>query len=283
MHKWTKEEVELLRTYYPTLGSAIPVLRERFSQSVIVSKAKSLGLSTSVRKLGTVVWDGKIYPTLTSACNAAGLNTPSVLTMRYHSGDSVQEAFDKALARKDKKKPGGRATLDYEGKVWSYKSLAEHTGADASRLYYYISKKGMAIGDAIERAKSTPCRPGGPRNVNKTREKIDPITVFDVVCYSKSDVAKQLGVSLEVMLRAQRGEHLSFNAVVERFLSEKWRIAKAINSRESRDIRVISYDVGDVFTCTCTECGRTILLSHGELAHFEHSEEFCSSHEWEEI
>lgn len=148
MPKWTEEEVELLRTYYPTLGSNIPVLKERFSQNTIVSKARSLGLSTSVRKLGTVVWDGKIYPTLTSACNAAGLNTPSVLTMRYHSGESVQEAFDKALARKDRKKPGGRATLDYEDKVWSYKSLAEYTGADASRLYYYVAKKGMAAASA---------------------------------------------------------------------------------------------------------------------------------------
>lgn len=106
---WSKADVQLLLDMYPTCGSNIPELILRHSRRCIQAKARSMGIGTCVRSVGTA-WTSDEIDILKEKYATFGYKIPELL-MR-HSAASISAEASKLGIRRYKVRDEQQAKWD---------------------------------------------------------------------------------------------------------------------------------------------------------------------------
>lgn len=284
--KWEKISILYQDIEYPTLSSACKAagisaytVRDK-SNELHISRQEAFDSVGDKGKLNAgpiqVIYQNIVYPTLRSACNAAGINATTVSTRRRRLQISTQEAFDQEVT-KDTKLHNGRVQITYQGTIYPTLSSA-CVAAEISVSTVYARSKRLQIStqEAFDQLVLEGVEP----------IKI-PITYQGVTYPSVLQACKASGVSYATLFSLKKSENISAQEALDRLLVSKNDTvfmcrSIGISSNDLINVKYAYTSRSDIpyFTCTCKVCNRRILIPYETAKNYQHAEEFCVDREY---
>lgn len=248
IRRWSDSDISILRAQYPSAGSRIPHLLQKFTRESIKAKAENLSIKHEGQG-DKIVHGEKTYLSLKAACIAEGISYSTAQYKKYELGCSSQEAFDSCLNSTAKFVPW----TDAEDVI-----VREHYGEEGYDILKSLPGRTM---QAVKR-RAYDLKVTGESSRPWTEEEI-AILREHYATKSPKELVTLLPGRTEVSI-AGRARKLNLS-----------RLTPETISRYNTSIKAVGHTPYGLLYLCCKECGNQYLLSLEEAKEFSHK--LCSA------